>query len=283
VLDSHTLGFEHRLSFLEVLVMFAQAWSQKWANYICLAFFLALATGTEAAPKKAWVFFDLGENSLVRTDKDPVTGDIASVSWVRFKAADGSVTDSHTYLATLKKHGYATGAIINMPQEWGDPRLVGATRWMRETDPARKAELALELSAAKQEAVIDYFDGKSQDDPPGQPRRWHDPTYPAMEFLTFTRGNVLMPFLDRFRKPMDGPAQSEDELFLYREAMRAAAGAGARAIYMGTDANDIAGARQAGMLTRRLLYRPGQAVQPADYYPSEAQIDALAAQGALSR
>jgi hypothetical protein len=271
VRDPDTFGFEHRFSFVEVPAMFAR----KWASYLSLVLLL-VATGAHAAPKKTWVFFDLGENSLVRTDKDPVTGDIARASWVRFKAADGSVTDSRTYLSTLKQHGYPTGAIINMPQEWGDPRLEGAKRWLRETDPVKKAELALALSAAKQEAVIDYFEGRSQDDLPGQPRRWHDPKYQTMEFNAFTRGNVRMPFLDRFRKPMDGPAESEDQLFLYREAMRAAALAGARAIYLGTDANDIAGARSAGMRAVKLNYRPSLAVQPADYYPTEAQIDAIA-------
>jgi hypothetical protein len=225
---------------------------------------------------KPWLFFDLGENTLVVTVKDPRTGDIASMSWVRYQGPDGKVTDARTYLTSLRAHGYPVGLAVNIPQEWGDPGLTQARVWLTETDPAKKDQLAQALTAAKMEAIRDYFEGRGPGDPPDQKPRWQDPNYPEMDFDVFTPGDILVPFLARFRKPMDGPARSDDELLLYRQAIEMAARHGCKAIYQGADANDIAGAKKAGMVSHLLPFRSESPVQARGYYLSESQIDEMA-------
>ena len=229
-----------------------------------------------ASANRPWVFFDLGENSLVTTPKDS-SGDITAVAWIRYQAPGGATTDAHTYLSTLRAHGYQTGVIINIPADWGDPDLSGARAWLAATDPDRKAELARGLTAAKIEVLQDFFEGHAPGDATDRSPRWRDAAYPAMEFSLFTRENILLPFLTGYRKPMDGPARSTDEMYLYRQAIALAAKHGCQAIYQGADPNDVANAQKAGMITRLLPYRPGQSVQAADYYLSEAQLDQLSA------
>ena len=75
----------------------------------------------ESEAVKPWVFFDLGENSLVATPKDPNTGDIVKLSWMRYVGEDGKEADARTYLEGLRVHGYSVGLIVNIPQDWGDP------------------------------------------------------------------------------------------------------------------------------------------------------------------
>lgn len=238
---------------------------------------LTIARAAPPAPaKRPWVFFDLGENSLVTTPKDSA-GDITVSAWIRYRTPCGGTTDAHTYLSTLRAHGYQTGVIINIPEDWGDPDLSGANAWLTETDPDRKAELARNLTAAKLEVIQDFFEGRAPGDRTDQPRRWRDAAYPAIEFSVFSRENILLPFLTQYRKPMDGPIQSSDELYLYRQAIALAAKHGCQAVYQGADPNDVASAQKAGMITRLLPYRPGQSVQAADYYLSEAQLEKLSA------
>ncbi|MBI4869583.1 MAG: hypothetical protein HY816_21815 [Candidatus Wallbacteria bacterium] len=224
---------------------------------------------------KPWVFFDLGENSLVSTPKDPASGDIVSLAWIRYLANDGKVTDAHAYLTRLRASGYSIGLVMNLPADWGDPQLEKANAWLSESNPARKEELAASLTAAKLELVRDYFEGRGPGDEPRRKPRWNDPQYPSVDFSLFPSGSIFVPFFQRNRKPMDGPARSSDQLFLYRQAVALAARHGAKALYQATDARDIAGAREAGMLVRQLPYDPDRRVQQKGYYLDEAAIERM--------
>ena len=252
--------------------------SRRWSAVLSALLWLALASGTAllaAEPPAPWLFFDLGENSLVATPEDPRTGDIASLSWIRYAGDSGKVTNAHEYLKSLRSRGYPIGLIVNIPAEWGDPQLKQGNSWLAESDPATKEQAALALTAAKLEAINDYFEGRGPEDGPGQKRRWNDPAYPSMDFALFTRGAVFAPFFARFRKPMDGPTRSPDQLYLYRRAVELASRLGGRAIYQGTNSNDLAAAEEAGMLVRQLPYDAGRKVQAKGYYLDGPELDRM--------
>ena len=240
---------------------------------LCCALWVVVATAFAEAPAKPWLFFDLGENSLLSTGKDR-DGDLNAVAWMKFQGDDGKPTDALAYLEGLRAKGYPIGLIINIPEEWGDPDLSRANAWLA-ADPARRDELAAPLTASKMEALIDYFDGHGPGDDPAQKRRWTDATHPAFDFQVFTRGAVLFPFFTRFRKPMDGPLVSKDQLFLYQEALELATRQGRRAIYQCADPGDATGARKAGLTVRPLSFEVTRGIQRKGYYMNDAEIDAL--------
>jgi hypothetical protein len=236
---------------------------------------LSMALAAEPAEgAKPWLFFDLGD-TVIRTPSDPQTHDGFNFHWMRFKDADGTPTDSHAYLTKLAKLGYKIGMITNIPQEWGDPELKKAKAWLAETDPEKRAHLAMALTEIKRGVIADFFQGKGPGDPADHPRRWNDPLHPDMEWGMFPLNLSLIPFLTEYRKPDHGPPTSDRQLYLFAEAVHRAARAGARALYQGENKFEVAAAQQAGMLGHLAVFKATQDIQDKGFLLSPAEIDHL--------
>ena len=59
---------------------------------------------------KPWMFFDLGENTLVRTPENPITHDLENIQYM---------PGAQEYLQNLSKRGYPLGLLVNWPPEEG--------------------------------------------------------------------------------------------------------------------------------------------------------------------
>jgi hypothetical protein len=226
------------------------------------------------SPPKPWLFFDLGD-TLVKTVIDPASHDMVRISWMRYYDEDGTVSDAFAYLTKMKAKGYPIGLIANIPQNWADPDLSKAKAWLAESDPVRRQALASALTRQKLGAMNDFFEGHGQGDAADHARRWNDPAHPAMEWEIFGPAFLLVPFFDEYRKPDKGPAQRDDQLFLFHQAFRLASRANTRLIYHGDNKWEIEAARGVGLISRLVPFQPNAEVQPKGFYLDEGGIEGL--------
>jgi len=235
------------------------------------------ARADERSSSKPWLFFDLG-NTLVANVLDPVSHDIARLSWVRYVGDDGKVTDAHEYLARLRAKGYTLGLVTNIPQSWGDPDLSKAKVWLAETDPVKRQSLFDALTRTKIGVLGEFFEGRGPSDASSQKRRWGDEAYPTMDWTLIPTMHSFVPFFDEYRKPDRGPYSSEDQLFLFQQAMRLAGRAGARVVYQGDNKWEIDAAQKVGLAAKLVPYKNGAEVQSKGFFLNEAEIGQLAGQ-----
>lgn len=240
---------------------------------LTLFFFTVLAPLAAQAPEpvRPWLFFDLGD-TLIGTETDPETGDLARLWWTRFRAADGSVTDAHAYLTRMKALGFRIGLIVNIPQYWGDAGLRRARAWRSEPDEARRRRLMNELTKIKLDTIAEYFRGRGPGDAPDQLPRWNDPAFPSLDWSLFDPEGRLVPFFDENRKPDKAPYTSTAQLLLFQQALEIARRSGLPAVYQGENPHEIAAAKDVGLIGHQVPYVDGVPVQAKGFFLGEAEI-----------
>lgn len=242
-----------------------------------LAFLVLVSSGSSVRAQEAdapWIFFDLGD-TLLGTENDPASGDLTRLWWTRFEDEDGTITDARAYLMKLKAMGFRIGLIVNIPESWGDPTLQRAREWLAEPSPARRRQLAAELTTIKMQTVAGYFEGHGPGDTFRQRPRWQDAEHRAMDWSVFTPGGLLVSFFDENRKPDEGPYTTDEQLMLFHQAVEIARRTGSAAIYQGENHHEIEAARAAGLIARRVDFEPGADIQRRGFFLSPDEIRKL--------
>ena len=173
---------------------------------------LMVEVGAKAACEKTWLFFDLGENTLLYTGSHYPAND-----------PHGDLVDMHylpgvrAYLLDLIQKGYSVNLLVNIPEGWG---VEGLEEYMnRPADPTT-----------------------------GDPGGWR---LGATPFDWNFFGTIVVPLVNENRKPQhsDLPFAS-GELWLYREAMQHVP-AGCDALLQTGIKEEIVAAEASGMFAWR--------------------------------